>query len=152
MWPRLHGTLRLHLVCVDVPGGSVAPSKLFRAATMLRSASSTRSFAGLRSLSCMAIWFWPARILLLRGTDSSLAALACSNSAFERLDRWVIVGEQSSCLQLCKGFDRHFVMLPSTAHLSLAVRILRTSSPPVGIVPTLSPVLPLWPTPSSSLL
>ena len=48
---------------------------------MLCSVSSTRSLAALRSLSCMAIWFWPARILLLKGTDSSLAALAWSSPA-----------------------------------------------------------------------
>ena len=35
--------------------------------------------------ACMAVWFWPARILLLRGTDSSLAAFTWSNSALSDL-------------------------------------------------------------------
>ena len=44
-----------------------------------------------KSLSCMAIWFWPAGILLLRGTVSSLAAFAWSNPALS-----VLIARRSS--------------------------------------------------------
>ena len=68
-----------------------------------------RSLAALRSLSCMAIYFWPARILLLRSTDSSLAAFACSSSAWSDLVCWVVVREQSCSLQQSTRSNRQFV-------------------------------------------
>ena len=143
---------------------------------------SCRAFSMSSTLArCCSKLFWAATMLLLGLLHAIVGrfevspmhgnlVLTCSNPlaeghglvtgrlclvqlCSERLDCWVVVGEQSSCLQLSKGFDRHFVCcLRRRICLSLAMRILRTSLSLVEAAPTPSPVPPLWPTPSSTWL
>ena len=72
-------------------------------------------------------------------------------SCLDHLNRLVVNGEHSSCLQLSKVLDHHFVRCPCR-DICLLRCGFRLFSPLVGIVPTPSPALPLWPTPSSTWL
>ena len=75
----LRGTLRLLLVCVSAPAGSVALATPFRRFPLWLGAAPSSSGQPRRFA------FWPARILLLRGTDSSMAAFAWLSSALSDL-------------------------------------------------------------------